>query len=199
MKTEFSIGLADKFCVAWAAQSGTPAELNSLAEDQKKVCDILLVVRDRAEVVVKSILTFLRAVVIPAQPAVTTSKEYFEEAGVRSMGSNFESQFLGLEVGATEDAELAVRKLEEASLDAPILAELGDKAEISVSQFRAFLAENRESQEWFIFYLKGRDGELWAVDADWLVVCGGWGVDADSVSDPDRWDRGRQVVSRKAA
>ena len=72
---------------------------------------------------------------------------YFEEAGVRSMGSNFQSQFLDLEVPETAEAELAVRKLDEISLDAPILAELGEKAETAVSQFRAFLAAHRESTE----------------------------------------------------
>ena len=173
-------------------------------EDVKKVsggdllAKLLLVVRDRAEVVIKSILILLRTVRIVAQPAVTTSEEYFKEAGVVWMGDSYKAQFLGLEVGATEESELAVRKLEEVSPDTPILAELGDKAEISVSQFRAFLAENCESREWFVFYLKGRDGELWAVYSDWDVVIGGWDVYASSVTDPNGWDAGDRVVSQVA-
>ena len=112
------------------------------------------------------------------------------------MGENFKAQFYGLEVKATDEAELAVRKLEEASLDALILTELGDKAEISVSQFRAFLASNPESKEWFIFYLRGKDGKLWAVLAYCRVVDRGWSVNAHRVDRPHRWGAGDQVVSR---
>ena len=174
------------------------------SEDVKKVsggdllAELLLVVRGRAKVVVKSILVFLRTVKVAAQPAVATSEEYFKEAGVVWMGGDFKAQFLGLEVPTIEEAELAVRKLEEASPDIPILAELEDKAEISVSQFRAFLSAHRESSEWFIFYLRGRDGNLWAVFAYWCVDYGGWRVGADSVTFPGRWFRGSQVVSQVA-
>ena len=175
------------------------------ADDVKKasggdlLAKLLLVVRGRAEVVIKSIFTLLRRVSIPAQPAVVTSEEYFTEAGVKSMGNNFKAQFLGLKVFSTKVAELVVRRLEEASLDASILAELGEEAQISVSQFRAFLDANRESSEWFIFYIKGKegkDGKPWAVRAFWDVDYGGWNVDAISVTDPIRRDQGRQVVSQ---
>ena len=147
-------------------------------------------------VVFESILTLVRTVPVAAQPAVTTSKEYFEEAGVRTMGSNFGSQFIGLEVAAVDRAELAVRRLEEASPDATIRAELDDKAETSVSQFKAFLAANRGSPEWFLFYLRGKDGNLWAVGADWDAEYCDWDVDADSVEYPREWLAGHQVLSQ---
>ena len=171
------------------------------SEDVKKVSGgdllttLLLVVRDRAEVVVKSILTLFRTVRIPTQPAVTTSKEYFKEAGMVWTNDTFQAEFYGLEVPATEEVELAVRRLEEASLDASILTELGDKAEISVSQFKAFLAENRESREWFISYLSGRNGKQ-AVYAGWRVADGGWRVLVGSVAGPGGWSRGGRVVSQ---
>lgn len=150
----------------------------------------------QGRIVFDSIITLLRTVRIAAQPAITTSEEYFKEAGVVWMGENFKAQFLGLEVPAIEETELAVRRLEQNSLDTPILAELGDKAEIFVSQFKVFLNEHRGSNEWFIFYLKGRDKKLWAVDAYWDVDDDGWRVVADSVAGPDRWNRGCQVVSQ---
>lgn len=149
----------------------------------------------QASEVVKSILTFLRTVRVSAQPAVTTSEEYFEEAGVVWANDIFQAEFYGLDLPATKEIELAVRKLEEASLDASILAELGDKAEISVSQLCAFLSENRESSEWFIFYLNGRNG-VWAVRAFWFVGSGGWFVFARSVAGPNGWGQGRRVVSQ---
>lgn len=171
------------------------------AEDVKKVsggellASFLLVVRERAEVVLKSIFTLLRTVEVAAQLAVTTSEEYFNEAGVVWANQIFNAEFYGLEVPATGETELAVRKLEEMSLDASILAELGDKVEISVSQFKAFIAANRKSPEWFIFYLSGRNGKR-AVLALWDVVRGGWCVSASSVTCPDGWIQGDRVVSQ---
>lgn len=142
------------------------------------------------------LLVLLRTVPISAQSAVTTSEEYFEGAGVKFMGSNFRAQFLGLEVGATSSVELKVQELTVASKDIPILYELGDQAENSVSQFRAFLAENRNSSEWFIFYLRGKDGNLWAVGAFWHSVHRGWRVRANSVTRRFGWLVGGRVVSQ---
>ena len=145
--------------------------------------------------IVFDLLTLLRTVRVAAQPAVTTSDEYFKEAGVVWANDTFKAEFYGLEVPEAGDVELAICSLEEDSLDKPILDELGEKAEISVSQFRAFLAANRKSQEWFIFYLTGRNGKR-AVDARWGVGYGGWGVYAYSVVNPHRWVQGGRVVSQ---
>src|SRR3989344_3580276 len=180
------------------------AKYSDLTVGQSEACinrmggwdNFLRFIGGQGKVVFETILTLLRTVRIAAQPAVTTSEDYFKEAGVVVMWDNFKAQFLGLEVPATDEVELAVRKLEEGPLDAPLLAELGEKAETSVSQFKAFLAENRKSQEWFIFYLRGKDGNLWAVYAYWYSDYGGWHVNADEVTNPDRWFAGHQVVSR---
>ncbi|MBI2003520.1 MAG: hypothetical protein HYS78_00860 [Parcubacteria group bacterium] len=177
------------------------AKYNELTAGQSEACinrmggwdNFLRFIGGQGKVVFDTILTFLRAVRVAAQPAVTTSEEYFKEAGVVWANDTFQAEFYDLELPATEEIELAVRKLEETSLDAPILAELRDKAEISVSQFRAFLAANRESSEWFIFYLSGRNGKR-AVNADWGVGDGGWNVLASSVTDPDGWPQGYRVV-----
>jgi len=157
----------------------------------------------KAEMVLKSILSFLRTETIPAQSAVTTSKQYFEEAGVKWteagvnwLNDNFKSQFLGLEVEAVDETTLSIHKLDEASLDEPILQELGDKTETTPSQFKEFLSKNKKSGEWFIFYLKGKNGELWAVGARWRVDGDGWYVGAYFVHSPFGWDAGGQVVSR---
>jgi len=180
------------------------AKYNDLTTGQSEACinrmggwsNFLRFIGGQGKVVFETILTMVRTVLIPAQTAVTTSKKYFEEAGVVWMGDNFKTQFLGLEVGAVEAGGLDVRKLEEASLDAPILTELGDKAKLAIQQFKAFLAENRKSSEWFVFYLTGKDGRLWAVDADWNSDDDGWNVRANSVENPLGWDAGSRVVSR---
>ena len=182
------------------------AKYNELTVGQSEACinrmggwdNFLRFIGGQGKVVFETILTLLRITRIAAQPTVTISEEYFKEAGMVWANDTFQAEFYGLEVPATEETELAVRKLEEASLDTPILAELGDNAEISVSQFKAFLAANRESSEWFIFYFTGRNGKR-AVHAFWHVARGGWYVDADSVAAPDGWSQGRRVVSRKTA
>ena len=180
------------------------AKYNDLTVGQSEACinrmggwdNFLRFIGGQGKVVFETILTLLRTWTCPAQPAVTTSKEYFEGAGVKWMGKNFEAQFLGLEVLETSKVELAVRKLDQNSLDAPILTELGDKAETSPSQFRTFLAANRESTEWFIFYLRGKDGNLWAVDANWFVDDAGWNVSAGSVGNRNPWSAGGRVLSQ---
>jgi len=179
------------------------AKYNDLTVGQSEACinrmggwdNFLRFIGGQGKVVFETIFTFLRTVRIAAQPAVTTSKEYFEGAGVKWTGSNLESQFYGLEVLAVGESRLAVHILEQNSLDAPIMAELGNKAEISVSQFRAFLDGNRGSSEWFIFYLRGKDGNLWAVGAGWDGG-GGWSVGAHSVERPGRWGAGGRVLSQ---
>lgn len=143
----------------------------------------------------KTVLKRVRVVPAPILTKVT-NLEYFQEAGVVWMGEQFQALFLGLEIGNTDPVELVVHELPEKMLDKEILAELGDKAELTVSQFKAFLAGNRKSKEWFILYLRGKDGNLWAVGASWGAYGDGWGVDANSIDNPLEWSAGSQVVSR---
>ena len=72
---------------------------------------------------------------------------------------------------------------------------VGDKAELSPSQFRAFLATNRRSTEYFIFYLRGKE-KLWAVGACWSASLGGWFVYASPVSSLSGWGAGGWVLSQ---
>lgn len=50
MKSEFSVGLADKVCEAWDSEGGTPAELNSFAENNALVRGLLTILRGGAVV-----------------------------------------------------------------------------------------------------------------------------------------------------
>jgi len=144
-----------------------------------------------------SVLTFVREVNITAQPAITTSEDYFKEAGIGWMGGNFKAQLLGLEVAAIGETDLlTLWELKVASVDDAIIAELGDKAEVSVSQFTAFLAANRENPRWFIAYILGRNGNPWAVLAHGLDQLRFWRVEAYSVDSPIEWNAGHHVISR---
>ena len=147
------------------------------------------------------ILAFSRAMLIPAQPALITSRQYFRKAGLETsmMGPNFKAQFLDLEVPPAKKEELVIRKLMDASLDISILAEienLGEEAIISVSQFRVFLARNQNSRKQFLFYLRGKNGEVWSVEANWRGFISGWDVYPDSVNQHRRkHSGGHQVVT----
>ncbi len=183
------------------------AKYNDVTHGQTEACinrmggwdNFLRFIGGSGRIVFDTILTLIREVRLGAQQAVTTSKKFWEDAGVKWMGENFEAQFIGLDVPATPATDLCVRKLEQNSLDALIIAELGgeEKAETSISHFKDFLSKNRKSTEWFIFYLKGKDGNLWAVNAPWDSGRDGWYVYAYSVTDPRSWGAGRQVVSSK--
>ncbi|OGM98600.1 MAG: hypothetical protein A3C71_02820 [Candidatus Yanofskybacteria bacterium RIFCSPHIGHO2_02_FULL_43_15c] len=63
MKSEFSVGLADRVCATWDAEGGTPAELNNFAENNALVRGLLTILRGGA--VVKPI-----AVDVSAKPHV---------------------------------------------------------------------------------------------------------------------------------
>jgi len=47
-----------------------------------------------------------------------------------------------------------------------------------------------------IFYVRGTDGNLWAVLARWCSGLGYWRVEAGSVGGPGVWHAGRQFLSR---
>lgn len=175
---------------------GNDESIRRVLSDKNLRRQIAGLIAGSAKNITKSILTFLLVETISAQSAVTTSEKYFRDVGVKWTNDTFKKQFLGLEVSATDKVELAVNELTQASLDAPILSELGDKAETAVPTFRAFLWANRGGLGWFIFYLRGKNGNLWAVDAYWNAKAGRWHVDASSVMSPNRWGAGRQVVSR---
>jgi len=118
------------------------------------------------------------------------------------IGANFNSCFGKKIEKVVQAAELTVQGLGEASLDAPILAELGERAETSLAHLWALLLQQPKGEAGTlltngfanIFYVRDDEGTLWTVSAHWSG--GGWDVSADSVERPNEWDAGRQVISR---
>ena len=145
---------------------------------------------------VMAILSRLRTMRMSAKPALITTEKYFREAGVVWMGKKFRDEFLGLKVFATNEGEIAIYLLEGDSSDFPILTCLGDEAKISVSQFHSFLAENRKTPGWFVFYLEGKDGNLYPVGAGKGVNSDGWDVDAHAIGRRSGYAAGGQFLSR---
>ncbi len=122
------------------------------------------------------------------------------------LGSNFENNFLGKIEENVEPTEIAVPRLEKSSRDPEIMAELGvEKKVIKLSHFYNLIKAQANGQEGTLLvngcatiaYIEDKEGNLWAVDADWHSDDREWHLSADSVENPFEWNAGRQVLSCK--
>ena len=87
------------------------------------------------------------------------------EDGVIWMNATFKFKFMNMYVRSVQTNTLVVSKLKNTSVDnSLILAELGDKAEIVITQFLEFLYQN-QSNEVFVAYCRGFDHKISAVHA----------------------------------
>jgi hypothetical protein len=96
-----------------------------------------------------------------------------------------------------------VHRLERDSLDAPILTELGSHVETKLAHFFELLKTQSKGESDTLLtngyaniaYIKGNDGNFWAVRAYWYSGLGYWHVRANSVDYPYRWPAGSLVLS----
>ena len=128
---------------------------------------------------------------------------------ISGVWDNFTAWFLS-GTGKTEDpiTEQALRyhKLRQASVDGPIIQELGGeaKAETTLSEMFSLMEKQKNGEDgvllnngWVnIFYIRDQNGVWRAVRVFWHV--GGWVVSASSVERQDGWNGGRQVFSRNS-
>ena len=120
------------------------------------------------------------------------------------VGNNFTEWFLGKVEEAMTETELCYAKLIKTSVDGPILAELGEKAETRLSHMYALMEKQGNGESGVlltdgranIFYIKDVNEVLCAVRVFWRVD--GWRVNADSVENPLRWLAGYWVFSRNS-
>lgn len=161
-----------------------------------------------AEVVIKKVLSLVTTVETTTTTRFVAAEKFRigETDGVEVgwLGDNFKSNFLDKVEEGVAAATLRIHKLEQASLDAPILEELGDTAETTLAEMWELLKKQGNGQEGTllvngyanIFYIRDANNELWAVNAYWLADDGSWLVGAHSITDPLRWRAGIQAVSR---
>lgn len=143
-------------------------------------------------------------ITVPAVQRFVCDDEVLKEANVLWTGDNFDCLFKGKVEENVPEQKLAVSRLERASLDAPILTELGDKAEVSLTYMFDLLKKQSKGEDGVlltngyanIFYVRGIDGNLWAVDARWSSGNRYWDVGAYSVENPDGCYGGSQIFSR---
>lgn len=168
-----------------------------------------------------SILELVGAVVVPATTGQFVAKDEFvvntkrnAPVKISAVWDNFTSWFLSGD-GKIEDPiseqTLRYHKLRKASVDGPIINELGGeaKAETTLSEmFFLMKKQNNEKQKngesrvllnngcANIFYIRDVAGVLCAVSVHWCD--GGWVIFADSVDDKNKWGDGRRVFSRNS-
>src|SRR3990167_3965796 len=104
------------------------------------------------------------------------------------IGSNFQEHF-GYEEVKPKKCKLEFRVLEKSMNDKEILAELKPQ-EVTLNEFVYILEHDKDLLKngyTNIFYIRDKNGTLWAVSACWGGVDRGWDVDAYSVASPFEW------------
>jgi hypothetical protein len=156
------------------------------------------------------LLTLVATVPAPAYKTFRAADRFRADTGPAAkvrigwLGDNFKKHFLPKVEKNTPAANLAIATLAQASLDAPVLKELGTRAETALAHLWHLLSLQPQGQSGpllvngcaNIFYIKDTSGTLWAVRAGWDADYGDWHVEACSMSSPSGWVAGRRVVSR---
>lgn len=161
-----------------------------------------------------SILELVSTVAVSATTSKFVAKDKFvvntkrnAPVKISAVWDNFTNWFLSGD-GKTEDPiseqTLRYHKLRKASVDGPIIAELGGeaKAETTLSEMFSLMERQKNGEDGVllnndyatIFYIRDHDGVLRAVRVFWHGD--GWSVSAYSVEDPCRWVGGYHVFSR---
>lgn len=159
----------------------------------------------RGELVFKERSGLLKrvATVLARGTAKFVDEDRLKEANIGWLGGSFEKLFLKKMEENVDDAAIAVHRLERASKNAPIMAELGNGAEIKLAHFFSLLEAQSKRQEGALLvngypniaYIIGDDGNFWAVFASWNSGSRYWGIDARSVVSPSGWYKGFHVLS----
>jgi len=127
-------------------------------------------------------------------------------ANVGCMGENFKRIFLNKVEENIPDANLVASQLKKASLDAPILTDLGEKAETSLVYMFDLIKEQANSYPSIlltnssanVFYIRDNDRNLWAVSVAGSQGPGVlfWRIEASSLGNQQRWPAHCRFFSR---
>lgn len=170
------------------------------------------------------LLESLGTITIPANPEkFVVKKKFVVDTGKKALvkifylGSNLQAWFIDTIEDPSEVMSLRKDKLRRASVDTPILTELGGPDKVATTWFAIWhlmMSGQLDKKLWHVFYMedeirfpedktisftnaKGEQVVLRAVDVSWDDD--GWDLRADSVLDPNRWDEGNQFFSRNSS
>ncbi len=180
--------------------------------------DLSLVDMDAIEQILgqsPSLLELVATLAVPPLPAFDVAAHFrvmsMEERKTAEVPIGWISDAAKSIVGSYTEPEpeiaetgLNIHKLCKASVDATILAELGERATTTWAQMYEMMRRQGRGQEgnllvnsWSnIFYIRDRNNKLWAVDCGWNAGSRCWRVRAFPVTVPSTWDADNRVVSR---
>jgi len=181
----------------WAIKN--PADVIALA------CDAIT---KRTKSAVTALLAFVGSIVLPATEKFVAEKNFTRGAGnIGWLGDNFKNWFLGKVEEPAAEAELRYLTLTRASVDTPIISELGgeEKCEVALAHVFALIERQKTGNPGElltsgyanIFYVRDVNATLRAVSARWRAGRGYWGVGASPVGYPGVWGADYRVFSRK--
>jgi len=170
-------------------------------------------IRNRAKVavtmVIELLLDLIGTVTVPATTDRFVAREKFvrdtgrkAKVKISFLGDNFETWFGNKVEGPTVEQTLRYAKLRKSSVDRPIIAELGDKAETTLTEMFSLMEMQKNGESGVllnnglanIFYVKDINAVLRSVGVGWDG--GGWDVGASGVGGPGAWGGGGRVFSR---
>ncbi|MBP9711636.1 MAG: hypothetical protein KBD55_01210 [Candidatus Pacebacteria bacterium] len=166
----------------------------------------------KAVAVIPSLLEFVRTTTAPdtSEPFIANAKfKLKKDGGICSyLGDNFNAWFLagtGNIDAPGGETTLTISRLTKASVDQPILDELGDKTDVALVDMFAKMEAQSKGQPGEllvdgrvnIFYVRDQDGVLRPVYVHWLGD--GWCVNACSTDCTAHWYAAYQVFSRNSA
>ena len=180
----------------------------------QKTADAVAVMRaavEKAYAEINQLLHFLGTVTILATTTKFIARDKFvvntdDDASVKISGfwGSFREWFLDKVEDPIAEQTLRYAKLRKASVDGPIVDELGgkEKAETTLAEIYDLMAKQGKGQKGVlltngyanIFYVKDVNGVLRAVSVHWYD--GGWLLYASALERPFGWLAGSQAFSR---
>lgn len=199
-------GMSKKTAQIWVGDQKLLSEI--VTEAVRKALMPMVVIQPKPK-----LLEFIGTVSVPATTKKFVAKKKFvinisDDAAVKvsCLGDNFKEEFLDKTEKPFAGSELRQQKLREASVDGPIIAELGGEAKAETTLAEVFVLMKKQGKGesgallnngwWNIFYVRNAKSVLRAVNVHWDG--GGWYVLANSVEDSFRWNDSCQVFSRNS-
>ena len=127
-----------------------------------------------------------------------------KEANIGCMDNVFKHKFFSKVEENVDSTRIAIHRLEKDSIDKLILKELGkEREETSLTHFFVLLKNQSRGQSGPLLtngygnvaYIKGNDGNLWAVCANWNRDDYYWGIFAHPIDSTNYMFANRQVIS----
>jgi len=132
---------------------------------------------------------------VPDVSEFVLTEDMLKQANIYSW-DYFKGRFLNKKCPAAKAANVHAHRLEQRSMDKPIMEALGKGVQTSLGHFLWLVQNGALSKDYVsIFYIMDDEGVVWAVDCRWNAGCREGDVNAHSVEDASGWDEGGQVFS----